>query len=130
MKRLVLIFAIMPVLLSGCIIDLDSEPNVVLGRVYEYEIEKVISETWRGGQLVERVVENQAWMDITVRNTGGLTARDVQVEVVLWDGPYEIRRAFINLDRIRAHSSVTTSFDTGLGFTYEYTDYEIFLHWY
>ena len=71
----------------------------------------------------------KAWLDIEFVNRGGFRARNVWAEIILYDGRHVVRSTTIDIPNIRTGHSVTVSFDTGLDFTTDFTDYEVYVNW-
>jgi len=130
MKRLLILTFLFLSTLSGCIIDLEMEaPYVEVGRIEEYETEKIISEVWSNGHLVYKEAVYTAWLDIEFINTGGLSARNVWADIILYDGYRVVRTARMDIPNIQGGHALTVSFDTGMDFITDYSDYEVYVHW-
>lgn len=127
-------FRFIPILilfgLSGCYIDFGLDaPHLVVSRTEEYETEEIIDQVWNRDRLVYEEVIHTAWIDISVRNTGDITACNVSAEVTLYQGRHVARSTVISLPDIRPGRSITINHDTGYEFLADYSDYEIVLYW-
>lgn len=132
MKSRIITFSGIAVLLlslNGCYIDeYYGEPYIELVNVDEYETKEVVYQEYDRGQLVYEEAIYEAWMDIEIHNSGGEPARNVQVEITLYDGN-RVYTDRINAGWLSPGEYTTLSYDTGFEFTSDYDGYDISLYW-
>lgn len=125
-----LIFALMLISFSSCIVEMDLNPPYVnVGDIDEYETKEVIQEIWSDGVLVFEESVYHAWLDIEFYNTGGFRAENVWAEVVFYDGYREIRTITIDLPNLRSGNTYTYTIDSGFESIYDYSDFDVNVYW-
>ena len=115
--------------LSSCYVDLEiDEPFVDVTHISEYETKDVIYQEFENGKLIYEEAVYKAWLEIDLWNSGGLRARNVEVEIVIFDQNHE-HSSYIRTQDIRPGESITLDFDTGYDFSNDYIDYEVYVYW-
>lgn len=129
MKKLTIFFAFL-IALSGCIVEVDLTPAYLqLTKSNEYETKVVINEVWSGGRLVYEEYVYHTFLEFEIMNTGGMTARNAWVDVHFYDGAFLIKTSRVRLPRIYTGERYNYTLESGFGSIYDYTDYEITIHW-
>jgi len=129
MKKLII-----PVLfiltLSSCFVEVDMTPSYVeIGNIDEYETKEVTKEVWSGGVLIYEEFVYHTFLEIEFINTGGMTARNVWAEVYFYYGPNTIKVTTIDLPKLYSGDRYVYQLNTGFDSMYDYTDYEVSVHW-
>ena len=116
-------------LLSSCYVDLElGEAYVDVMHVEEYETKDVIYQEFDNGVLVYEEAVYDAWLEIELWNSGGSTARNVQVEIEVMDH-HGSQVTVIHTKNLSPHESVNLSFNTGYAFTNDYINYKVYVYW-
>ena len=116
--------------MSSCIIEVDMTPSYVqIIKTDEYETKVVINEVWNGGRLVYEEYFYETYLHLELRNTGGLAARNVRVDVSFYDGPYSIKTSRVHLPTLYSGDTYSYELKTGFESIYDYADYEVTVIW-
>ena len=115
---------------TGCIIELELDPAYVrVGNIEEYESKEIIKEVRSRGVLVYEEYINHTWLEIEFYNSGGLTADDVQAEILFFENHRIIESISVNLPDIRPGATYVYNLNTGFESIHDYSDFEINVYW-
>ncbi|GEM_PF-2373759 len=115
--------------LSSCYVDIEvADPFVDVVSVHEYETKDVVYQEFENGVLVYEEAVYNAWIDIDLWNNGGFRARNVQVEIVMFDR-HSQQTTVLSTKDIRPGETITVSYNTGYAFTNDYIDYDVYVYW-
>lgn len=129
MKKLIIPLLIMA-LMSSCIIEVDMTPsNVQIIKTNEYETKVVVNEVWSGGRLVYEEFYYLTYLTMEFVNTGGMTARNIRADITFYDGPFTIKTTSVFLSKLYSGDRYNYDLKTGFESIYDYTDYNVTVHW-
>lgn len=125
--RIILPALFLVALMSSCFYEVVNGPLVEIYDTEEYETEELVR-TYSDRYGTYEEYEYKAWIEVDLVNAGEITARNVSIEIAIYDGPHEYT-SMVYVHDLHPGERTTVTYDTGYHSIYEYDDYEVFVYW-